>query len=145
METFFTLEKEDKQFIQEKTTRILTEYKEILFAYLFGSFVHDPGFHDLDIGIYLREDAFPSICPKGTLAFETSLGVVMEKDLGYPVDIKVLNEKPVAICHAVTNGRLLLSRDEPTRFNWVEKTWDRYLDMGHFFRTSLLDLLGTKP
>ncbi|MDA8337518.1 MAG: nucleotidyltransferase domain-containing protein [Peptococcaceae bacterium] len=144
MEAAFTLGKEDRQRLQESLARLLAGRGEILFAYLFGSFVHDPGFHDLDAGIYLREDVLPSTSPDGTLGYETALGIDLEKNLGYPVDVKVLNHAPVALCHAVTNGLVLLSRNEEARFSWVEGTWDRYLDMRHFFRSSLLDLLGVE-
>ena len=144
MEAAFTLEEESKQLIKESLTRILAGREEILFAYLFGSFVHDPGFHDLDVGIYLREDAFPFPGPRGAFDLEIAAGLDLEKNLGYPVDVKVLNQAPVALCHAATNGTVLFSRDEAQRLRWVDTPWDRYLDMRHFFRSSLLDLLDAK-
>jgi predicted nucleotidyltransferase len=143
MEAVF-LKEGDKQPVLENITRILSKRQEILFAYLFGSFVHDTGFHDVDVGIYLREDVSPFPGPGETFALEVAVGLELEKNLGYPADVKVLNRAPVALCHAVTGGRVLLSRDETKRLSWVERTWSRYLDMRYFFRSSLLDLLGTE-
>jgi len=142
MQTLFTLPEEDKRLIQESMACVLAGRQEILFAYLFGSFVHDPGFHDVDVGIYLREEDFAALRMRDAFDFETSLAVALEKTVPYPVDVKVLNQAPVALGHAVTNGRVLLSRDEATRLAWVEGIWGRYLDMAYFFRSSLLDLLG---
>ena len=135
---------ENKRLIKESVARILAEREEILFAYLFGSFVHDPRFHDLDVGIYLREDAYAFPGPEGTFDLEMAVGLELEKNLGYPADVKVLNRASVALCHAVTNGTVLFSRDEGQRLNWVEKTWDHYLDMRYFLRSSLFDLLGVE-
>jgi len=138
------MEDEEKLVIQERLAVILAGRQEILFAYLFGSFVHDPGFHDLDVGIFIREDAAALRSPDKTFDYEMDVGVILEKNLGYPVDVKGLNRAPVALCHAATDGRVLFSRDEATRLDWVERTWNRYLDMRYFIRSSLLDLLGTE-
>ncbi|WP_353928638.1 hypothetical protein [Desulfofundulus kuznetsovii] len=37
---------------------------------------------------------------------------------------------------------MLFSRDNEVRYEWVEKTWDVYLDMQYFLRNSLRDLLS---
>lgn len=44
------------------------------------------------------------------------MGTDLEKFLFYPVDIKVLNRAPVPLCYMVTQGIVLLSRDEPARY-----------------------------
>jgi len=57
------------------------------------------------------------------------------------VDVKVLNYAPAPLCHSVSSGEVLFSRDEETRWDWMEKTWSIYLDMQCFLRNNLLDLL----
>jgi hypothetical protein len=76
------------------------------------------------------------------LEYELSLGAELEREIHYPVDIKVLNYAPVTLCHSVTRGKVLFSRDNEVRYEWVEKTWDVYLDMQYFLRNSLRDLLS---
>ncbi|MGQ9825219.1 MAG: nucleotidyltransferase domain-containing protein [Desulfotomaculales bacterium] len=128
---------------REKITRqlkhLLAKRREIIFAYLFGSFLTDPCFRDLDIGIYLREETVPR---ERALEYELSLGAELEQEIHYPVDVKVLNYAPVPLCHSVSGGEVIFSRNEGVRYDWVEKTWDMYLDMQYFLRNNLLDLLG---
>lgn len=142
MEVLFTPGEKEKALVFRKLAGLLSGYDELLFAYIFGSFVHGPGFHDLDIGVYLAGDSYDSLCKKTAFDYELQMGADLEKFLPYPVDVKVLNRAPVPLCYAVTQGKLLFSRDEPARYAWVEKTWDYYLDMQYFLRSSLFDLLS---
>lgn len=142
MEVLFTPGEEEKALVLQRLAGFVSGYDEISFAYIFGSFVHDPGFHDLDIGVYLVGDIFYALYEKTTFDYEFQMGVSLEKLLNYPVDVKVLNRAPVPLCYAVTQGKLLFSRDEPARYAWVEKTWDYYLDMKYFLKSSLFDLLN---
>lgn len=144
MEVLFTPGETEKALVLQKLTGFLTGYDEIVFAYIFGSFVHDPGFHDLDIGVYLAGDAHDALCKETAFDYELQMGADLEKFISYPVDIKVLNRAPVPLCYAATQGEVLMSRDEPARYAWVEKTWDFYLDMKYFLRTSLFDLLSVE-
>lgn len=142
MEVLFTPGKTEKALVLQRLAGFLSGYEEISFAYIFGSFVHDPGFHDLDIGVYLVGDAFDALYEKTAFDYEFQMGASLEKLLNYPVDVKVLNRASVPLCYAVTQGKLLFSRDEPARYAWVEKTWDYYLDMKYFLKSSLFDLLN---
>ncbi|OAT79386.1 nucleotidyltransferase domain-containing protein [Desulfotomaculum copahuensis] len=134
----FTLNEQEKTNISDRIKRLLIERKEISFAYLFGSFVTDPFFRDIDAGVYLQAE---NMSPKQTLDYELSLGAGLEGEIHYPLDIKVLNYAPVPLCHSASSGVLLFSRNEDMRFEWVERTWDMYLDMEYFLRSNLRDLL----
>lgn len=134
---FFLLQKE-RRSICRLAASLLAKRKEIVFAYAFGSFVEEAAFRDVDIGVYLQAEIIPR---ENVLEYELSLGAELEREIRYPVDVKVLNYAPVALCHAVTGGKLLFSRDDELRYEWVEKTWDLYLDMQYFLRSSLRDLL----
>jgi len=134
----FALTGPKREKLIRKLKHLLSSRREIIFVYLFGSFITDPFYRDLDIGVYLREEA---VSPEKTFEYEFSLGTALEREIRYPVDVKVLNYAPVPLCHSVSGGEVLFSHDEEARWDWVEKTWDMYLDMQHFFRSNLLDLL----
>jgi hypothetical protein len=51
----------------------------------------------------------------------------------------VLNHAPVPLCHSASGGEVIFSRNEELRYEWVEKTWDMYLDMQYFLWNNLLD------
>ncbi len=134
----FSLPEKERPPVCRLAARLLAKRKEIIFAYAFGSFLEEATFRDIDIGVYLQQETIPR---EKALEYELSLGGELEQEIHYPVDIKVLNYAPVTLCHSVTGGKVLFSRDDEVRYEWVEKTWDVYLDMQYFLRNSLRDLL----
>lgn len=139
MERRFVLEEHERKEVARRLEQLLRAREEIIFAYLFGSFVADPSFRDVDVGVYVRgvgrEEAFH---------YRLSLEAALETDIPFPVDVTVLNYASVPLCHSASDGNLLFSRDEGLRYAWVERTWDLYLDMLYFLRQSLWDLLSTR-
>lgn len=138
LEKQFRLKKEARQKLLAQAKKLLSRRTEILFAYAFGSFLSSFPPRDLDIGVYVTENALGR---EQVIDYELSLAVEMEKALHLPVDVKVLNYVPVPLGYMVSKGRLLFSHTEETRFSWLEMTWDRYFDMQYFLRSSLNDLL----
>lgn len=141
MDKRHVLELKDRKKIYKKINQILLSRQEIIFAYAFGSFIADRSFHDIDIGVFIKKDWLGK---KLFLDYQISLEIELEKELPFPVDVKVLNEAPIPLCHSASDGRVLFSRDEDVRYDWVEKIWDTYLDMQYFLRNSLRDLLFSK-
>ncbi|MGB9803696.1 nucleotidyltransferase domain-containing protein [Desulfofundulus sp.] len=135
----FSLPEKERLWICRLAARLLAKRKEIIFAYAFGSFVEKAAFRDIDIGVYLKKE---TISREKVVEYEFSLGAELEREVHYPVDLKVLNYAPVTLCHSVTGGKVLFSHDDEVRYEWVEKTWDMYLDMQYFLRNSLRDLLS---
>ncbi len=103
----FSLPEKERPSICRLATRLLAKRKEIIFAYAFGSFLEEAAFRDIDIGVYLQKDTIPR---EKALEYELSLGAELEREIHYPVDIKVLNYAPVTLCHSVTGGKVLFSR-----------------------------------
>lgn len=132
-----TLELSERKEICQKITQILSNRQEIIFAYAFGSFITDNSFHDIDIGVFIGKDWLGK---QSFLDYQVSLEIELEKELPFPVDVKVLNDASIPLCHSASDGRVLFSRDEDVRYDWVEKIWDTYLDMQYFLRNSLRDL-----
>jgi len=122
-----------KPEIQEIVARELGKRSDIVFAYLFGSFVENERFRDIDVALYFdgwengRQD-------------EGRLGVTLEQALGCSVDLVVLNNAPDHIIHAVTKGVLLLDRRPAQREDFVSAAWIRYLDIATKRREYTADL-----
>ncbi len=125
----------------EALRRVLAEAPEVVFAYLFGSFQAGRPFRDVDIGVYLTEDADP---------WETAfrLAAALERALravGHlaPVDVRVLNEAPVAFRYHVYQGEVLVSRDEDLRARETVYAFTRYLDMKPLFEQALKEAIAS--
>lgn len=129
-----------KDILSENLTRCLAEKEEILFAYLLGTFLTRNDFEDIDVGIYLDPQKIPEI---DTLRYELELTVEMEKHLKpgeifkryIPMDIKVINDAPVTFRYSVSAGKLLFSKDENIREEFVCRTWQEYFDFQYVLDT----------
>lgn len=128
-----------KAIILEKLEAILKKEPAVVFAYLHGSFLEERGFHDIDIAIYVD----PVLVPREkALDYELSLSANLDHIIGLPCDVKVLNYAPLGFAYYVTKGRVLISRDEELRCNFVERTWLQYLDFEPYRKELLRDLFG---
>jgi len=99
--------------------------KDIVFAYLHGSFVQGEEFRDVDVAIFLGDEA-PR--PKDDVEYEISLSLHLEKELGLPVDVKILNNAPLSFRYHASRGMLLLTEDEAIREDFLNRTWSEYFD-----------------
>ena len=114
-----------REEITNKIREFLSIKKEILFAYLYGSFIEIENFRDIDIGIYLDEKIADKIDP---IDYEISLSLMLEKELRIPVDVKIINFAPLSFKYHVTSGKLLFSKNESKREEFLCNTWMLYFD-----------------
>ena len=129
-----------KNIIMEKLTRCLSEKQEILFAYLLGTFLTRTDFKDIDVGIYLDPQKIPGT---DTLRCELELAVEMEGRIKpgeifkryIPIDIKVINDAPVTFRYSVSRGKMLFSKDENAREEFLCRTWREYFDFQYILET----------
>ncbi|MTI80443.1 MAG: nucleotidyltransferase domain-containing protein [Firmicutes bacterium] len=110
---------------------------EILFAYLHGSSIEHNKYNDIDVAVYINEN---TILPKNILDYEIDMSLGLERKLGYLVDFRVLNSSTSAFAYHATAGMLLFSRDDMTRFTFIEKIWQQYFDYQHFVRSYIKDI-----
>ncbi|MFN3740022.1 MAG: nucleotidyltransferase domain-containing protein [Thermodesulfovibrionales bacterium] len=114
--------------------------KEIIFAYIHGSFVEDLSYRDIDIALYLDESIVPE---EEQLDYCLELGARAEINTGImPLDIKPLNHAPWGFRYYATKGMLLFSKDEELRTEFLEETWKRYFDLLPKRKEIILDLLS---
>ena len=84
--------------------------KKMVAVSLFGSFVTDKPFSDIDIGILLRESN------RKTLNAELDIESQLEKIIKYPMDVRILNTTPLSfVRNVIKNGRLIIDIDPTFR------------------------------
>lgn len=109
---------------------------EILFAYVFGSFVEESKFRDLDVGVFVTDPA--PVAENFTYTIRLSLE--LEKRTGYPVDAILMNSAPDHLIHSISKGMLVVNGDETFREEFIAAAWSRYIDFRPMRRQAVADL-----
>lgn len=134
----YRLSETAKKALIKRLTAKLTEYDEISFAYLHGSFLKKNGFHDIDIAVYLKK------VPSSPLAYELD----MEKKLSntadnHDVEVRILNISPLSFRYnVIKDGLVLFSRDDNERSDFQEATLSSYFDFEPYRKLYLKETLG---
>lgn len=116
---FFKTPQKQRGEITEKIKNKLSRRKEIVFAYVYGSFLEDPSFRDIDIGVYLDENL---VKPKEFFRYQLNLGEALDIPAKYLVDIRILNEAPPSFLVTVfSRGKLLFSRNDQLLTDLIER------------------------
>lgn len=143
---------EDKAAALDALRKALQAQQAVVFAYVYGSFLEDRPFHDIDVAVYLDATLEPKMG-----VYATNLAAELEKSLSHvlvdvqrvharkslPVDLRVLNQAPLGFRYHVFRGRLLFSRDDALHAQKVERTVSRYLDLKPLRRRGLKEAMTT--
>ena len=137
-----------KNQIIAKIAKILGRFRQIEFAYIYGSFLGRRDFLDIDIAMKLRNGKIP----KDTLAFCNKVSCTLEESdlvrthgagpggnfkewtMSIPFnrdifDVHLLCEMPLSLQHRViSNGKCVLCRDEKQRVRYEEQVLNEFLD-----------------
>ncbi len=115
----------------ENIVKILKEYEEVIFAYLFGSQAKGKAgrLSDIDIAIYLD----PSLSQDAM--WDLFLDIASHLSFrNVKVDVVLLNTASYRLAFEVLKGRLLFSRDEGMRKEFIYRTLRTYLDRRYYDR-----------
>ena len=126
---------------QEAIKRLaeLTELqREVVFAYLYGSFIEDVPFHDIDIGIYVSGIGKVKAGP-----FTVGFAHRLSKEVGFDVDVRVLNFAPVSFIYHVICGQVFFDRAPEVRTRIVENSIQRYLDIKPLLHWAMKEAFAT--
>ena len=125
-EKLYSVDVERKRQVEYSISGALEHEDSVIFAYLFGSFI-DIGlpFHDIDLGVYFT----PEKSCLGMSQAALDLADILSDKLAFPVDVRVLNNAPVAFVYRVMRGQLIYEKDENVRCRVMEDTVREYLDM----------------
>lgn len=128
----YKLTQTQKEAILKDIVSALEPRSAIVLVYVFGSFVESSQFSDIDIAI-LTANTMDS-----PLDYELSLEIEIEDRVGYPIDIRILNNAPLSFCHnVIRRGRVILERDSNVREAFMGRTLKQYFDFALFRRRYL--------
>lgn len=113
----------------------LQKKDEVVFAYLFGSFIDPemPFFRDIDVGIFI--DPF-STNKAIELEIELSEEIGGAINRSYPVDVLIINNLNPLFARKIITGKLLFTKDEGLWIDFVVNTSMRADDMAPLFYQS---------
>ena len=121
------LTEKEKQEMRGNITAVLQSKELVVFAYLFGSFVGDSDFQDIDIAVYLSDFGV-----KRPLDIELALEAELEAVTRIPVDVRVINNAPLTFVYNVLkSGSVLLDRDALIRADFEGRIYKEYFDFRH--------------
>lgn len=140
MEEYLSMEMAERQKITEKVKQVLSREKELVFAFVFGSFLNSPSFRDVDIAVYAKK-----IEKNRVFDFEVSLAEKTAKTVSFPIDaidLKYLNFAPHSFLNNVfSRGQLLFCKDYEFLSNLIEKTSLEALANEYIAQQSLKELV----
>lgn len=105
---------------------VLGRRPEVLFALVFGSFLDQDAFRDIEIGIWVAESAGPHV--------DVELAVALSDELALPLDVRRLNDAPVPFLFHALRGRAIAVRDEQRLADLMERTAREYHDRAPLLR-----------
>ena len=117
----------------ESLKSVISEHKEVIAAYLYGSVAQGimREDSDIDVGVLLADDAAPDYRYGVRMAGE----IQSRCHLAREVDLRVLNRRPVRFLNQVLRyGKLVFVRDEKKRVAFETGVLKAYLDFKPFFR-----------
>jgi len=137
-DTYFQISESDKKIIMERLRYSLEKRPNLLFAYVYGSFVMADKFRDIDIAVYLKQ--IPSTPLHVELELETELGNIIKN---YLVDVRILNNAPLSFRYnVIKSGKPIVVVDDDARTDFEEATLSNYFDFSPFRKMYLKETLG---
>ena len=116
---------------------LVRSFPEIAAAYIFGSFVGQEAFGDIDIGVLLAGGELPP-----PLEYELSMEAALEKEVRLAVDVRVLNSPPLSFQHQVIkSGLLVIDKDPNLRAAFEGKVRKQYFDFSRFRKRYLKEVV----
>jgi predicted nucleotidyltransferase len=133
----YVLNDSGKEKIFEDISLALNRHKEIVLAYIFGSFVQSDTFSDIDLAVLTDREL------EAPLDFELKLEIELEDVVHYPVDVRILNRAPLSFCQNVIRyGRVILERDANLHADFMGKILKQYFDFSPYRRRYLSEVIN---
>ncbi|MBI4003139.1 MAG: nucleotidyltransferase domain-containing protein [Nitrospira defluvii] len=130
----YSIETERRQSLMLQLAEALASERDVVFAYVFGSFLEAASFHDIDLGVYLD-----AIGPEGSMRRMVTMAARLSACAQLPVDVRILNQAPASFLYHVFKGQLIMSRDNERLVSLIEETMCRYLDASPLLRQATKD------
>lgn len=124
----YNLNQDKKDALKKSIGKGLSGHSNIVFAYIFGSFLSSESFSDIDIGIYLDNENISD----NALQIEFGLERELEEYLHIPADVRILNCAPLSfVFNVIKTGSLVADRNSLLRSEFEGLTLKKYFDYSH--------------
>src|SRR3972149_3589228 len=128
----------DKQNLINKISRIFCTKKDIVFAYIFGSFISKDEFKDIDIGVYIDNIETATI-----LNYEMKLELESEDIIGIPVDIRIINNAPISFVYNILKDKIvMIDNNIDLRSDFEGLVYKKYFDFQYFRKEYLREIVN---
>ncbi len=129
---------EDKKHLIEKAAAALQSKEYIVFAYIFGSFTAAASFNDIDFAIFIHGEN-----PESPLTLELELELELENTLGFPVDMRIINNAPVSFVYNVLKSRVVIvDKNISLRSDFEGLICKKYFDYTHLRDEYLREIIN---
>lgn len=119
----------DLDEIKRILTPLFKSNREIIAAYLYGSFLQSENYNDIDIGI-LVEKRISDPLYESRIARDIEVLLASSFDIDAPIDVRVLNDRPLRFLFSILKQSFLLyCSDESERVTFESKVMTEYLDL----------------
>ena len=126
MSRAYRLDNEARERVLTRLGEVLTERQDIIFACVYGSFLTADAFRDVDLAIWTADFAAASI--------DLELAGSLSSQIGFPVDVRRINDAPVSFQFAALRGRVVAVQDEELLANLMERIAREYHDRAPLLR-----------
>lgn len=120
--------------LKKVITEVLTERKEIIVSYLYGSVLYRDFHEDIDIGLLISDNFKPKLMYEAKIAGKLEKKLINTFRETKPVDVRILNDKPLRFLFSMLkNSKIIYSNDESKRVQFEAKIMKEYLDIKPHF------------
>jgi predicted nucleotidyltransferase len=119
----------DKEKLLKLLKEVLAKDERVIFAYIYGSFVKEQSFRDIDIGIYVKNsEENPFVISSDV---KTQLSRIFKKEninsTADHFDVQIINHAPFTFLKQVfKEGILLIDHDPELRTDLIEYVSSKY-------------------
>jgi len=117
----------DKKEVMDEIGKIVSEFDYVSAAYVFGSYVHNDDFDDIDVALLISREPDPY----KRFKFEMMVARELERQIKprFEFDVKILNHSPIEFQYEVLKkDKAVFSRDRTENVEYESKTISNYLD-----------------
>jgi len=127
----------EKAAVLERIAALLGEKQNILFAYVFGSYVRENEFADIDIGIFVADEIIEG------LDLEFKMEDEIQSLVHFPVDVRVINRAPSSFVYRlIKEGRLVNDSAPSRRADFEGLVFKRYSDFSFYRKQYLREVIN---
>jgi predicted nucleotidyltransferase len=114
----------DKKDLIKKIQRYFDDHREVIFGYIFGSFIKSDVYRDIDIAIYTKPEV--NLLHRGLMQAEIT--ALCKKDVDLILLNKLPDKNPSLAFEIVSHGKRIKNQYPPEHTEYKRKALIRYFD-----------------